>query len=74
MGVLEGVVVPNWGSIFYRPAARAFQMASSYWHSGPMQVLSHFNGGCFIIKGTLFCMLMKKIFNCTDSCIYIIFM
>lgn len=55
MGVLEGVVVPYRGGVFFRPAASAVQLASSPRHPGPLQILSHFNGGCFTIKGIKVC-------------------
>lgn len=60
MGVLEGVVVPHWGGMFCRPAASALQLAPSPRHPGPVQVLSHFNGGCFAIKGIV-CLHMQTV-------------
>lgn len=51
MGMLEGVVVSYWGAMFFRPVTSALQLAPSPRHPGPVQILSHFNGGCFTIKG-----------------------
>lgn len=55
MGVLEGVVVPYWGGMFFRPVVSALQLAPSPRHPGPLQILSHFNGRCFTIKGIKVC-------------------